>query len=43
MTAPIRNLNDANVGQITATPARILNKLAIKVMKVRGVSSGRRR
>lgn len=44
MTTPIRNPKDAPPGAITGTPARVLQKLAVKVMRVRGVSSkGRRR
>lgn len=44
MAAPIRNIGSASPGQITATPARTLNRLAIRVMKVRGVvSKGKRR
>jgi hypothetical protein len=44
MAAPIRNIGQASAGQITATPARIKNRLAIRVMRIRGVvARGRRR
>jgi hypothetical protein len=44
MAAPIRNISDASPGQITATPQKTKNLLAIRLTKVRGVvSKGRRR
>ena len=44
MAAPIRNVSDASAGQVGATPPRILNRLAIRVLKTRGVvGRGRRR
>lgn len=44
MAAPIRNVADATMGMITSTPRRVLNRLAIRVLKTRGVTSrGRRR
>jgi hypothetical protein len=36
MTPPIRNITDASPGQITATPANIERKLAIKLTKITG-------
>lgn len=43
MAAPIRNIGQASPGQITATPARTLNQLAIRLTKVRGALGTRRR
>lgn len=39
---PTRNVKDAEPGQVTATPNRILRRLAIRKLIVRGVR-GRRR
>lgn len=44
MAAPNRNVVGAPSGAITATPKRVLNRLGITVMRVRGVKGrGRRR
>lgn len=43
MPAPIRNITDASPGQITATPASVERKLAIKVTKVTGYKAPRRK
>lgn len=37
MAPPIRNIADAPPGGISATPKRVLNRLAIRSLKVRGV------
>jgi hypothetical protein len=44
MAVPVRNIGQAAVGQITATPSRVLSRLAIRIMRVKGVPArGRRR
>lgn len=40
--AETRNIQDALPGQVTSTTAKVKRRLAIKVMKVRGVSGKRR-
>lgn len=40
---PARSVANAEPGQITATPSRVLRRLGIRVLRVRGVASGRRR
>jgi hypothetical protein len=43
MAAPIRNISDASPGQISATPASIERKLAIKVTKITGYKAPKRK
>lgn len=42
MATPIRNIGDAEPGQITASSNKVLAKLAIRKLKVTGVKGVRR-
>lgn len=42
MAPPIRQIGDAEPGQITATPNSVLRKLAIRKFRLPGIKGGRR-
>lgn len=41
MPKPVRSISDAEPGQITATPKRVLDKLGIRKLKVTGYKAKR--